>query len=574
MDFINVANLFQVIEKTSSRNEITVLLADFLKELTFDESAIFAYMSLGSLRPSYKKNQFSIAKKQMIKVISKLLSQVEDYIINSLNDCGDLGQVVFLSKYEFEEKNLTIIEVYNLLSDLENISGSGSQEKKIDELCNLLRSVEPVCSKYIIKIILGNLRLGFSDMTFLDSLSFMKVGDKSLSQKLEDAYNICADIGLIAKTFKIGGIESIENMKITTSIPIRPSAAERLKDSKAIIEKIGKCAVQPKLDGFRIQVHIKKIENDFEINFFSRNLLDMSDMFPDLIEEFKTINVDSLILEGEAIAYDRNSDEFVSFQETVRRKRKHDIDQVSQDLPLRFYAFDILYLNGKSLLNESHISRRLILKHLIESSKNLTNIILIDEKTIDNENDFENYFVSLLNVGLEGVVAKKLDSIYQPGKRNFNWIKLKYHATNALNDTIDVVILGYYPGYGKRSNFGIGAFLVGIFNEKTESFETIAKIGTGLFDQEWIELKNKCDQIKILEKPKNVICDKTLFTLVWVEPSIVCEVRADQITKSTIHSAANENGFGVALRFPRFICYRNDKNVYQTTTAHELKKLV
>jgi DNA ligase-1 len=176
--------------------------------------------------------------------------------------------------------------------------------------------------------------------------------------------------------------------------------------------------------------------------------------------------------------------------------------------------------------------------------------------------------------GLEGIVVKRPDAIYQPGKRNFNWIKLKRQEEGHIEDTIDCVILGYYAGSGKRATFGIGAFLVGVFNKKEDRFETVAKVGTGLTDQEWIDLKKQCDAIKRMQKPSNVICVKELYPDVWVIPDIVCQIRADEITKSPTHAAGKEgNMLGLALRFPRLMGYRKDKGPEDATTVAELKTM-
>jgi len=206
---------------------------------------------------------------------------------------------------------------------VQEISGTGAQEEKITKMKDLLADLDPLSAKYVVRIILDTLRLGFSDMTLIDALSWMIAGDKSLRAALEDAYNVCADIGLIAETLKEKGIAAIEKMHIHIGVPIRPAAAERLPNAKAIIEKIGHCIAQPKIDGFRLQIHMDTTKKPTRIHFFSRNLQDMSHMFPDMTEAVKTLDVESIICEGEAIAYDPDSNTFLPFQETVKRKRKH-----------------------------------------------------------------------------------------------------------------------------------------------------------------------------------------------------------------------------------------------------------
>jgi DNA ligase-1 len=296
-------------------------------------------------------------------------------------------------------------------------------------------------------------------------------------------------------------------------------------------------------------------------------------MFPDLVAALQNLDVFDLIAEGEAIVFDPNTGSFLPFQETVKRKRKHDIEQVMAEFPLQLFLFDLLYLNGKELLSLTHAQRR---KKLLALFKNSTNPIVkvIEEKEVHTAQELEDYFLANISAGLEGLVVKKEDSIYQPGKRNFNWIKLKRQEEGYLEDTIDCVILGYYAGRGKRAQFGIGAFLVGLYNKKEDRFETVAKIGTGLKDHDWGELKKKCDEIKVTNQPKNVICAKELYPDVWTAPEIVVLVRADEITVSPLHAAGKtENKLGYALRFPRFMGYRPDKGPFEATMVAEIKRL-
>jgi DNA ligase 1 len=570
--FLTVAQTFTEIEPIASRLEMTRLLADLLKKATPSEAAIICYFSLGQLQPPHIGTKFNIAEKMAIKAVAELLKSEPKVVEHEMKQIGDLGLVVLNGGWHARQE-LTVHEVYKRLEEIESIAGAGSQEEKIVQLKDLLHDLDPVSAKYVIRIILDTLRLGFSDMTIIDALSWMISGDKSLRSSLEDAYNICADIGLIARTVKEEGIEAIEKMHIHLGVPIRPAAAERLPNAQAIIEKIGHCIAQPKIDGFRLQIHVDNTRKPAKIHFFSRNLQDMSAMFPDLTEAVKTLDVESVICEGEAIAYDPVTDSFLPFQETVKRKRKHGIEAAIEEFPLRVFLFDLLYLNGKDLLKEPCETRR---NHLMAITKNSSDLIkVIGEQEINNAQELEDYFNENIAAGLEGVVVKRAYSQYTPGKRNFNWIKLKrQEEPGHLEDTLDCVILGYYSGSGKRAGFGIGAFLVGLFNAQEDRYETVAKIGTGLKDEDWVELKKRCDKIAVSHQPKNVVCAKELVPDVWVYPEIVCMVRADEITISPLHAAGKTvQKQGYALRFPRFMGYRPDKSASEATTVKELEHL-
>jgi DNA ligase-1 len=577
MKFITVAKIFDQIEKVSSRLKITELLAGLLQEASPNQAASIAYMTLGDLNPVYIGTQFNFAEKSMVKVLAKLLHRTEQTIKTRAKKLGDLGLVV--QEYEMKtssKEQLSVTQISEELHDFLIISGEGAVERKEKKLITILRQVTALEAKYIVRIILGKLRLGFSDMTLLDAFSWMKMGDKSIRKELETAYNVSVDIGLIVKVLKEKGLDGIKKMGIVSGIPIRPASAERLPDAKSIMKKLGTCVAQPKLDGFRLQVHLDKRKSKPEVHFFSRNLQDMSAMFPDLKKAVLQLKVKTLVAEGEAIAYDVQTGTFLPFQETVKRKRKYDVEKMAKDFPLKLYLFDVLYLNGKSYLNYTHKERRRILLDLFKNKtiQKQGIVFAIEEKKIKKNKDLENYFKENITLGLEGLVVKKTDSVYQAGKRNFNWVKLKREETGHLQDTIDCVILGYYAGKGKRALFGIGALLVGIFNKRRDCFQTVAKIGTGLTDEGWKEIKKKSDREAVINKPKNVECAKELYPDVWCSPKIVCMVRADEITLSPLHTAGHtEKHHGMALRFPRFMGYRPDKSAFDATQVKELEEL-
>lgn len=571
MKFNEVAQAFFALEQVSSRLEMTRILADLFKKASPHEAQIISNISLGQLHAPYIGTQFNLAEKNVIKVLVPVLKMPQEEVERLAKKAGDLGLLIEADAWRSNEEP-TVLQVYKALCEIEEIGGTGSQEEKAQRLTHMLQHIDPLSARYIVRIIIGKLRLGFSDMTIIDALSWMVQGDKSLRGIIEDAYNRCADIGLIAHDLKEHGIAKIKDMKVQVGIPILPAAAERLPTPAAIIEKIGPCVAQAKLDGFRLQIHVDKTGKELRMRFFSRNLQDMSAMFPDLALAFASLAVDTLICEGEAIVYDPNTGIFSKFQETVKRKRKHGIEEAVKDFPLQVFIFDIMYLNGKEVMDLSHEQRRKLLLKVFDVPNPLIHVI--EEKFVKTAQELEDYFNANVAAGLEGLVVKRIDTVYQPGKRNFNWIKLKRTEEGHLEDTIDCVILGYYAGEGKRAHFGVGAFLVGVYNKSEDRFETVAKIGTGLKDDDWKELKKKCDALKVLHEPKNIVCVKELYPDVWVEPEIVCRIRADEITVSPLHSAGRtESKQGYALRFPRFMAYRTDKSAVEATTIDEIEHL-
>ena len=355
--------------------------------------------------------------------------------------------------------------------------------------------------------------------------------------------------------------------------------AERMTSGAGIIEKIGKCAVEPKYDGFRLQVH----SNNGKIVLFSRNQENVTHMYPDIILGVRNqIKAREAIIEGEAIGINIKTGAYLPFQETVQRKRKYDIETKALEIPLRLFAFDCLSVDDKSYIHDTYIVRREVLKKLIGKGETIS---IAEEETISDPKRLEVRFADAVSRGLEGIMAKKLDGTYRAGSRDFNWIKYKKSYATKLSDTIDAIVMGFDLGQGKRSSFGIGDFLIGIYDEKKEAFVTIAKIGTGLTDEEWKQLHVKSQKSKVKSKPENYDVDKMMYCDIWVTPSIVVEIRADEITRSPVHTAGRVMGpsksgsaqevkvAGFALRFPRLERFREDKNPTDATTIGELENI-
>jgi len=592
MQFSTFSSYLAKLEKTSLRNQMTQILAQLFKQCDPQEIDKVCYLSLGQLAPKYEGIEFNMAEKLMIKAVAQSTLIDKVIVLKDYKENGDLGNTIEKFRKEIKKsssKNLNISEVYNQLLLIAQENGEGSVERKINKMANLLKELDPLSVKYVVRMPLGKLRLGFSDMTILDSLSWLGAGNKSLRPQLEKAFNVLADIGKIARIFKLKGIKGIKSIKSEVGVPIRAAKAERLANAEKILEKMdGQCVLEPKYDGFRVQVHLNKIKDlrskieveeknlelfsnkekkEYFVRIFSRNLEDTTHMFPEIVKAVQKLPVKSVILDGEAIAFNPKTNEFLPFQETVQRKRKHDVENKAKEVPLKVFVFDILYLNGELLLNKPFKERRNLLEKILINQENQGSTLKITEqKAVSKAKEFNAFFKTVVNEGLEGLMAKKTDSIYQAGARNFNWVKYKVGMKSELADTIDCVVMGYYYGKGKRTTFGIGAFLVGIPDKN--KILTVSKIGTGLTDEQWQTIFKSLISLKISEKPKEYVVDKNLYPDVWCKPKLVVEIEADTITKSPIHSA------GMALRFPRLKRFRDDKNADQATSLAELKKLV
>jgi DNA ligase-1 len=343
--------------------------------------------------------------------------------------------------------------------------------------------------------------------------------------------------------------------------------AERLPSPKEIVEKIGKASIESKYDGFRLQCH--KIGD--KVHLFSRNLENMTAMFPDIVESIKKyVKAKDAIIEGEALVYNEDTGELMPFQVTMTRKRKYEIEAKKKELPLKLFVFDLLYADGKDYTPEPYSERIKAIEKYVKTGEALEHANRI---TTDDPAKIQTFFEESVTAGLEGVMAKRLDAPYSAGARNFNWIKLKRSYRGELADTIDIVIVGYLKGKGMRAAFGIGAVLGAVYDEKEDVFKTIAKVGSGFSEENWVKLRKELDKISIKHKPARV--DSLITPDVWVEPKYVITVNADEITKSPMHTAGKHGEEpGYALRFPRaqgFI--RTDKKPEDANTVKEIEEM-
>jgi DNA ligase 1 len=582
MLFSELVFYFEKLEATSSRLALIDILADLFKHSSEKEIEKIVYLSQGRIAPFFEATEIGMAEKQVAQAIAQVYNSTKQNILKLYGKLGDMGETAVQAHEKFVqegkmqsslfvEKNaeMTVAEVFEVLTKIAKTQGLGTVEKRQILLSDLLKNAQGNSVRYLVRIPLGNLRLGVGDPTILDGLALAKLGDKSKRKLLEGAYNRTSDLGLIAKTLWEKGLEGVSKLQVVVGKPIRSELCERLPNAEKVIEKMGVVDAQPKYDGFRVQIHK---EGD-KISMFSRNLENMTHMFPELIAgALKQIKAKTAILDTEALAYNPDSEEFLPFQETTKRRRKYNIEEVAKTLPLKAFVFDILYKDGKSLIDTPLKERLEILRATI-----VPDDILIPSKTqeISDPKTLSLMLEDSISKGLEGVVIKKIDSKYEAGGRSFNWVKLKRHSDGELQDTIDCVVLGYVFGRGKRTAFGAGALLVGVYDDKNDEFVTVSKIGTGLTDEEWKEIHKRADKIKISHKPARV--NSVIEPSVWIKPEIVIEILADEITRSPIHTAgafinkSEEREPGYALRFPRLVSFRtSDKRAEDATTVSEL----
>ena len=567
MKFKELASYLEKLEKTASRNQITEILAELFKKASAQEIDLIIYLLLGGLAPKYESIVFNLADRMMIRVVANAYDKDPKEVTSSYKKTGDLGIVA--EKFANDKgQDFSITQVFENLRLIAIDEGEGSQDRKVVDTAKLLSCLDSLSVRYVTRIPVGKLRLGFSDRTIIDALSWMIAGDKSESLRIKEAYNVIPDVGALAKKIKKEGLEkALTDKTPMIGIPVAPMLAQRLKSTDEMIKKMGVVSVEPKFDGLRLLIHFRRKDypkkGDVEIiKAFTRNMnsVDIS-VFPELFEIGQHINANEVILDTEAVGMDQKREQIVDFQKTIQRRRKHDIGEASKKTPLQFQVFDILLKDKKSFLNTPYQKRRSELESVVKDGT----LLRVDEYEItDDPKRIKDLHEKYLGKGLEGVIVKKADSLYVSGRTGWRWVKMKeVEGTHAkLADTVDGVVMGYTRGKGRRATFGVGQFLVGVRHK--DKIQTATKVGTGITDLQFKKLNKKLEKIRAIRKPGEYDVPKILEPDFWVEPKLVVELAADEITKSPTHTS------GYALRFPRLIKFREDKSFKEATTKSEL----
>ncbi len=574
--FEDFALLCYQLEKTASRNTRAAHLGVFFS--SYDTKSIVAsvYLLQGLLRQQFIPTSIGISEKLALEALAQLSNKDTQTILSLFHIHGDLGTVAELLSEELVHEinnHTSLAYIRSSLIDFTSIQGTGSQEKKQNLILKLMHDLSPLGRKYFIRIVVGKLRLGVSDSTVIKGLCSAYKLTKLEEKKLDHAYSLQSDLGALAQNLSENGPALLDTFKTPQlHTPLQPASAERLLDAEHIVSKLGiPCIAQPKYDGLRVQIHIETNKN--VITMFSRNVLPMHQMFPELCKVMHDIcvknNIVNGIFDGEIMGFDKVLGQYKSFQETAKRRRKHEIANQNEEQHVRLIIFDCLFLNDISCLEMPCFKRLDLIRFFNDDS---AQIISISSVMIENIHDLTSYFMHHTKQGHEGIMIKKYDSPYYVGERTYAWIKWKRTQPTEASDSIDAVILGYYYGKGKRTKLGIGALLAALYNKERDCFQTIAKVGTGLDEETWETIKKQCDCEKTLDIPMNSMCKKSLYPDVWCNPKLVISIQADELTRSSEHTADIDEGEGkgLALRFPRLLALRYDKNPYQTTTVEEL----
>ena len=581
MKFSLLAETFEKMEKTSKRLELTDLLGELFKKTPNEIVAKVVYLIQGKLRPDFEGIEIGVAEKLVIRAVYRSTAIETKRIEDAYRIDGDLGQAVSklieqkTQKTLFDETkedvNKSVEWVYDSLLKIAELKGSGKNvlDKKMNYIASLLNNVSPIAAKFIIKILIGTMRLGVADNTIMDALAIAYTESKENRPNIEEAYNVSSDLGKVAEVAAKNGLDGIKKFQVVVFNPIRPMLADRVKSEQEAINKMGnEFAAEYKLDGERVQIHLQ----NNKVDLFSRRLENIKSYYPDIVENIpKSLKVKDAILEAEAVAINEDTGDFLPFQELMHRRRKYNVDKAVLQYPITVNFFDLLYANGKSCLDMSYKKRREILKQILiedDFSK------LVPQIIVTKENEIEDFLENSINSGCEGLMLKTLSAPYRAGARGSNWLKLKREYRNELGDSLDLVVIGAFFGRGRRTG-RYGTLLLATYNDEEDTFPSICKVGTGFTDENLDQFYQiLSDKVTLKKNPR---IQSEMEADVWFDPELVIEIVASEITSSPIHKTAKnkiKKGSGLALRFPKFTGkIRSEKLPENASTDQEVISL-
>ena len=574
MEFSIIAEIFERMESTTKRIELTNLLVELLKKTPKKIIPNAVYLLQGIIRPNFEGVELGVAEKLAIRAISKSSGLSIKKIEEDYKKCGDLGLTAsnilkLKTQTTFTAEKITLERVYETLFRIAKLGGKGSQDLKMKYISSLLNDATPLEAKFVLKILLGTLRLGIAENTIMDALAIAFTGKKENREQIENAYNVSSDLGKVSLLIATDGIDEIKKFKISLFSPIRPMLADRVKSEKEAIKKMPEIfAAEYKLDGERVQIH--KQAN--EVVLFSRRLENITQYYPDIVENVKkSLSVNEGVFEAEIVPVNENTGEFLPFQELMHRRRKYKLEKAISQYPITVNFFDVLYFDKKDCLNLEYSERRKILEKLVNEDDFSK---LVPMLLVKNENEIEDFLENSINSGCEGLMLKTLDAPYRAGARGSNWLKLKREYRNELGDSLDLIVIGAYFGRGRRTGL-YGTLLLGTYNPDKDNFPSVCKVGTGFTDESLDQLYQILSNKITLKKNSRVVSE--MEADVWFEPELVLEIVASEITLSPIHKTGLNlirKGSGFALRFPKFTGkIRYEKAVEDASTDEEVLTL-
>jgi DNA ligase I, ATP-dependent (dnl1) len=546
--FQSLSLLLEKVESTKKRLQIIDDTANYLQTLTAEELEPAVNMMVGRAFPKYSQKTLDVSWATLQHILSQIAVFDWNTFRTAMAKTGDIGSATKTVLEQSRAKRqtqltqtpLTILEVRRTLDAIAQTQGTGSRIKKERQITALLSQASPLEAKYLVKVFTGEMRTGLHEGLMEQSVAH--AFDVPLA-RVQHAAMVLGDIGEVAQKLKTEGIESLEKAEFCVFRPVKLMLAQTAQSvGEALKEQGGVAAFEYKYDGARVQIH----KQGPAVRVFSRRLTDVTESLPDIVEAVKqNIKADSAIVEGEVIALD-SAGYPIAFQHLMRRfKRTREIGELRMRIPLTLYLFDILFLNGKSTIAKPYTERRQLL------AENAGKIALTSQIFTGDAAVAEGYLKEALAAGHEGLMAKKPDSPYTPGRRGKRWLKIK-----TVLEPLDLVITAAEYGYGRRKEW-LSDYYLGARDPQTGEFWDVGKTFKGLTDAELTDLTIRLKELAVSQQGHKVT----------VLPKIVVEVAYNEVQQSPKYKSQ------MALRFARITRIRDDKSAEEADTIERVKAI-
>ncbi|MDY6761746.1 MAG: ATP-dependent DNA ligase [Candidatus Nanohaloarchaea archaeon] len=627
MQYSRLVHTYQQLEATQSTDEKSSILAELFREADPDDLEVLGHLAMGRAFPAWETLEMGIGSKLMVRAIATATGNSEEAVEDEWRETGDLGDTVeqFVEgkkQRTLDEKELDLAGVQENLEKIASMSGEGSEEKKISHISELIAFAGPEEAKYLVRMVLENLRVGVGEGLVRDAIVkafFADVVDASgfterleergmtvgiddtladdvkeyglydsfaednevvyvdpeeleledfwtedgydlvvledtgdwedeLTELVQHAYDVSTDLGAVARTAAEDGVDGLDEMAMEVFRPLKVMLAQKAETMEDAYDTVGDedgvAALEYKYDGFRVQIHKK----GDEVKVFSRRLEDVTDQFPDIVAAVKEhIEAEECIIEGETVAYDPEDGSMVPFQQLSKRiKRKYDIQRMVQEIPVTVYLFDIIRVDGESMLEEPLRERWDALEGIVDGEEQ--EMVLAHHLETADMEEAQTFYQTALDRGQEGIMLKNMDARYRPGSRVGYMVKLK-----PVMETLDLVIVEADWGEGRRSDW-LGSYLLACRNEETGELETVGKMATGFTDEQLQAMTDRLEDLVVEEEGRHVV----------LKPEVVVEAAYEEIQQSPEYES------GYALRFPRLVQVREDMDPEE---ANELEKV-
>ncbi|RLG18791.1 DNA ligase [Nanoarchaeota archaeon] len=567
MKFSEVADIYEKLEKTTKRLELTAIIRDFIKRVDSEHLPKVLLLLCGEIFPKYSDKEVGIASQLMIKAISLATGLSEAEVENSWKELGDLGLAAEKALKERKQftllrEEITVEKIFQNLEKCAELTGPGTVDKKISLVAELISNASPKEAKYIVRLILGELRVGVAEGIIRDAIAqAFLIKDLSNRKEVEEAtkaveyaWNILSDFGEVARIAKEEGINGLRKVKPVLGKPIQLMLGEKAPSIQEVLKEFGKLAAEWKYDGMRAQCHKK----GDKVWIFTRRLEDVTKQFPDLVKLCKECLIpNECIVEGEVLGIDPKTGYPLPFQVLSQRiHRKYEIERMVKEIPIQMNLFDVVYVDGETFFDKPFKERRKILEKIVKVKKG--KFQLAKQIVTDSLEELEKFYHEALNAKQEGIFLKVLNSPYMFGRRVGGWYKIK-----PVMETLDLVIVGATWGTGKRAGW-LGSFVLACRDESTGKFLRCGMLGTGIKEKKENPEDVTFEDLTELLKPHII---KESGTHVERAPYLVVEDAYQEIQKSPNY----ESGF--ALRFPRLVRIRFDKSPDECDTVERVKKL-